>query len=272
MLTGAVTTSYSTTLRLPGAFGACRERRTAPDRSKLPLRPQKAVRSVSPWQARSVGTFCRVAHANHVVQKCILLLKPEASQFIIDELQCGIVGQIARHKYGCRIIQQLADNCKISQIHQLVESLIPEVVSLSRHPYGNYVVQNLLQRCTSEQRRRMARALASQMRLLCTETFGCAVLSTALLCVPHAERQALAQSLLQEPDLIMNMACTRFGHVAVLRAVESLSCAERAEATRLLWSEVDALGFSRYGRLLLKQLEALELEPALLSKGARAGA
>mmetsp|Transcript_75408 Transcript_75408/g.196061 ORF Transcript_75408/g.196061 Transcript_75408/m.196061 type:complete len:298 (-) Transcript_75408:435-1328(-) len=174
---------------------------------------------------------CRSPHANHVLQKCISLLRPDTLQFVIEELQCSSVSKIARHKYGCRIIRDLVERCQMHQVHQIVESLIQEVGSLSRHPYGHHVVRSLLQHGTSEQHRCMVSALAGEVRLLCVDAYGCAVLKAALRYMPDAGRQALAQSLFQEPDIIADMAHTRHGHSTALRALELLDSRERAEVS-----------------------------------------
>jgi len=215
---------------------------------------------------------CKCPHANHVLQKVIALLQPEALQFVIEELQfsSGAICQIARHKYGCRIIQQLVEHCHAYQVRRLVLSLLPQVGVLSRHPYGNYVVQNLLQHSTDEQRQQMVRSLATEIRQLGSEACGCAVLSTALTYAPHKDRQELARSLLEEPGLLASMARTRYGHVAVVRTLDLLDGSEHAQANQRLRSEMRALQVSRYGRLVLRHLESLE--PGVLSVASRAGA
>eukprot|EP00443_Scrippsiella_acuminata_P031154 CAMPEP_0115354862 /NCGR_PEP_ID=MMETSP0270-20121206/98810_1 /TAXON_ID=71861 /ORGANISM="Scrippsiella trochoidea, Strain CCMP3099" /LENGTH=190 /DNA_ID=CAMNT_0002777219 /DNA_START=42 /DNA_END=611 /DNA_ORIENTATION=- len=48
-------------------------------------------------------------HANHVLQKYIVTMKPAACQFMVDELaQRGPAGssKLARHKYGYRVFQR----------------------------------------------------------------------------------------------------------------------------------------------------------------------
>jgi len=209
-------------------------------------------------------------HANHVLQKCIGLLRPAAVQFVIDEMLAGAVSQTARHKYGCRILQRLVEHCPAQQVRPLVETLVPEVGMLSRHPYGNYVVQNLLQRATEDQRHRMVGILAKDIRFLGSEACGCAVVSTALSYAPEADRQTLARSLCDEPGLLVFMACTRHGHVAVLRVLELLEGDERHEASRRLQSEAGALRVSRYGCVVVEHVEALEAR--MLSMACHGGA
>ncbi|CAJ1366785.1 unnamed protein product, partial [Effrenium voratum] len=79
-------------------------------------------------------------HANHVLQKCILALRPGKLQFIIDVfVHQRLVVQAARHKYGCRIIQRLIERCPSEQIEGLLRCLMKEAPLVSCHAYGNYV-------------------------------------------------------------------------------------------------------------------------------------
>merc|ERR1719247_1621296 len=49
----------------------------------------------------------RCPNANFVLQKCIGVLRPQASQFIIDELRDKGSSKAARHRFGCRVLQRL---------------------------------------------------------------------------------------------------------------------------------------------------------------------
>jgi len=247
------------------AYG-CRQVQAALDAAES----DKVCESLASELRGHILQACRCPHANHVLQKCISQLRPSAVDFVIEELLSGSVSQTARHKYGCRIIQRVVEHCRASQVHQIVENLVPEVAMLSRHPYGNYVVQNLLQHGTDSQRRRMVALLAKEVRFLGSESCGCAVLGAALTYAPEADRQVLAQSLLKEPGLLVFMACTRHGHVAVLRVLQLVGGADREEADRRLQSEAGALRVSKYGRLVVEHLEGVGEQ--LLGAACRGGA
>lgn len=112
-----------------------------------------------------VAKAMRCPHANHVLQKCIALVRPESLQFVVDELLArdGLVVQAAKHRYGCRIVQHTLRRCSASQIACLVEALLQEVESLACHSIGRYTIQVLLEISTEDQRYRLIRAIERSM-------------------------------------------------------------------------------------------------------------
>mmetsp|Transcript_92626 Transcript_92626/g.239816 ORF Transcript_92626/g.239816 Transcript_92626/m.239816 type:complete len:389 (+) Transcript_92626:159-1325(+) len=194
-------------------------------------------------------------HANHVMQKCVFALRPEATQFIIDELSArGGVLQAARHKYGCRIVQRLIEFLPWSQTRGLVECLLQEVSTISRHAYGNYVMQNLLQHGTQEQRDCILRAVEEDVRGFAEDPYGAAVVGGVLLHGGAAARCKLAAALVEDDGLLLSMACTRLGYSSIERVLEALHPEARQEALRQLRSQADTLLASRFGRQVLESL------------------
>eukprot|EP00425_Heterocapsa_triquetra_P047058 CAMPEP_0195074424 /NCGR_PEP_ID=MMETSP0448-20130528/17536_1 /TAXON_ID=66468 /ORGANISM="Heterocapsa triquestra, Strain CCMP 448" /LENGTH=223 /DNA_ID=CAMNT_0040106677 /DNA_START=15 /DNA_END=683 /DNA_ORIENTATION=- len=168
----------------------------------------------------------RCPHANYVLQKCITTMRPQASQFIIDELQRrgpGAATQAARHRFGCRILERLLEHCLPSQVRGLVEALVGDAVSLASHPYGNYVVQHILEHGAPDQQARLAGLFADHVLMLGSDSYASAVVAKALTHGSQEGRVGLAQALLKAPGLLPAMAHTRHGHVAakfVLQLVE----------------------------------------------------
>jgi len=215
---------------------------------------------------------CKCPHANHVLQKVILLLPSSSLQFVVDEMMAGQITQIARHKYGCRIIQRLVEQSNPSQVLQLVEKALTDIPSLSRHPYGTYVVQNILQHGSDEHRRQIVKVVVKDIRVLGSEAHGCAVVSAALSHGPDADRAALAQILLREAGLLVFLASSRHGHIAALRALDLLEGSDLTDARSRLHAEAESLRNSRYGRIVVDFLETTDLNQKLWSAACRAGA
>ena len=206
----------------------------------------------------------RCPHANHVLQKCIVAIRPQASQFIIDELLCGGpngASQAARHRYGCRVIERLIEHCPAQQVKRLIEDLVSDAVALSKHPYGNYVMQHLLEHGPPDQGRRLTRMLELHAHTAGFDCYARAVVSKALAHGVHADQVALARALLREPGLIATMARTRHGHTAAKFVLQSLQGADGAEARRQLASELPVLRASRYGRFVATCLTSHEGAP-----------
>jgi len=210
----------------------------------------------------------RCPHANHVIQKCITTMKPQASQFIIDELVAsgsprglGGASQASRHRYGCRIVERLIEHCPPSQVKRLLDELIVDAMSLCRHPYGNYVMQHLLEHGPADHRQKLTRILEQHAHTVGTDCYARAVVSKALTHGARADQVALARALLREPGLIATMARTRHGHVAAKFALQHLDGADRQEACRQLYKDVAVLRASRYGRFVASCLTQLEPSP-----------
>jgi len=193
-------------------------------------------------------------HANHVLQKCIVSMRTQALQFVLDELMHPCpeqVVQVARHKYGCRILQRLLEHCRMDQLHRLVAELMASAVSLSKHAYANFVIQHLFEYGTQEQRCRLTGIFEHHAKALGKDDHGRAVLSKALSHVGSEERTSLARALLQEQGLLVRMARTRHGHAAVKSVLMALDGPEREAARGQLLEGVATLRMSRYGRTVV---------------------
>jgi len=197
-------------------------------------------------------------HANHVLQKCIVSMRTQSLQFVIEELLTPSpeqVVQVARHKYGCRILQRLLEHCRADQLHELVAELLSSAVSLSKHAYANFVIQHLFEYGTPEQRGHLAGLFQHHAKALGKDDHGRAVLSKALSYAGPEERTALAHALLREQGLLVRMARTRHGHAAVMCVLQALSGGELEAARRQLLDGVATLRMSRYGRTVAACLE-----------------
>mmetsp|Transcript_36291 Transcript_36291/g.91415 ORF Transcript_36291/g.91415 Transcript_36291/m.91415 type:complete len:320 (-) Transcript_36291:160-1119(-) len=175
----------------------------------------------------------RCPHANHVIQKCVVVMAPSLLQVLIDEVMDGKLIQAARHKYGCRVIQRLLEHCPVEQIHELVELLLAEFLEVSRHAYGIFVVQKLLQHTVEEQRDRLADLVEQHATALALHPHGCAVLGVALEHGSLAERRRLAEMLLEDRSHLAFMASTRHGTAIVTSLLETLDDSGRKRLSAL---------------------------------------
>jgi len=196
-------------------------------------------------------------HANHVLQRCIVSLRPPALQFILDELlqpRRAQVVQAARHRFGCRIIQRLFEHCRQDQLQEIYEELLGSAVPLSKHVYGNFVMQHLLEYGASAYRRQLTNVLERHVKAMVKDEHGHAVLSKAIANGSPEERLRLARALLQEGGLLLRMARGRHGHGAVKEVLEVLQGEEQDMARKQLLDSVAKLRLSRYGRSVAASL------------------
>jgi len=198
-------------------------------------------------------------NANHVLQKFIDELRPVDSQFVIDEIQLGGIGaalRVARHRYGCRILQRLLEHSSSApgRVHDLMEEILSDGVQLATHIYANYVLSHLLEFGTESQKCRLTNLLAAHAASVGANCYGCAVLRNALDHGSSEARVVLAHALLVQPHLLTAMACSRHGHGAVKQALEVADMPQRKMALSALMQQRDWKN-CRYGRALYNHLE-----------------
>jgi len=198
-------------------------------------------------------------NANHVLQKFIDALRPVDSQFVVDEIQLGGVGaasRVARHRYGCRILQRLLEHCSSApeQVHDLMEEILSDGVQLATNIYANYVLSHLLEFGTESQKWRLTNLLAAHAATVGANSYGCAVLHKALDHGSSKARVVLAHALLVQPRLLAAMASSRHGHGAVKQALEVADLPQRKTALSALMGQ-SGWKNCRYGRALYNHLE-----------------
>lgn len=205
------------------------------------------------WQALE----CR--NANHVLQKLISSMRPQASQFVIDEIRSRgsrSAAYAAQHCFGCRILERLLEHCTPEQLHGLVEDLLSFGPQLCTDQYGNFVVQHMLEFGSDEHKHRMSRIVAGQIASIPGDYHGCAVVSAALTHSLADDKIVVARSVLGRRGLLVCMARQRHGHDAVMCLLNLVNIKERAEAERQLRASIGQLQRSRYGRVMAKYLES----------------
>jgi hypothetical protein len=206
-------------------------------------------------------------HANHVVQACVQTLRPEHSQFIIDELiDGGLVQLAAQNKFGCRVLQRLMEYCTGRQLKPLVEILLSSAEDLCKHPFGSYVMQHVLEHAEEGQQQSLWNLLIEEASSLCKENFACLVLDKALTEGAAMDRLKLARACISHGGLV-SMARSRFGSQAVktiLILSEAASnsstmttgCIDLFEVAREQLREAASIvRASRYGRSVLAALK-----------------
>jgi len=201
---------------------------------------------------------CR--NANHVLQKCVMTMRPEVIQFIIDELsQRGPAStcKVARNQFGCRVLQRLLEHCSPSQVRGLVEDLLTDADRLSTHIYGNYVMRHVLEFGHKDQRARFAAfALERVSKLGSDQRGGCAVLGQALVQCSTEDSAQIARAILGQPGLLPAIAASRHGRVVAEFLVQSSAEPEFSQVRSQLLEASQVLGSARLGRSVLASLQA----------------
>jgi len=202
----------------------------------------------------------RCPHANHVLQKCVLTIRRESFQFIVDEVAAKLFA-IAKSRFGCRVIQRLIERCESDEVGEIVSRLIAEFKDLSRHEYGNYVLQHILEHGTPEQQRTLRSSIEEAAYDLCAHPQSCALLCATLSGGSAEDQLVLAMRIMATESVELGhlaaMACKRRGHVVLKRALAVLGEPESRPLVEMLEGTKSALAVSKYGMSMLKFIEEL---------------
>jgi len=98
--------------------------------------------------------------------------------------------------------------------------------------------------------------LLKTVALVGSDSNGVAVVLKALTNGSQEERTSLALALHMEPGLILSIARSRYGHAVAQLVVSFLPQQEKQELCREVTAHAEELRASRYGRLVLNNLEA----------------
>jgi hypothetical protein len=135
----------------------------------------------------------------------------------------------------------------------MVEELLSDAVKLTSHPFGNFVMQHLWDHGGDDVRSRLTSILLSHMSTFDAKGVAGSVIGKALnLQEATTATQSLAHSVLQDPERLTTMACSRYGHLAVEQALALADEPRRRQACGDLKLRWDMLHSSkRYGRPIL---------------------
>ena len=183
------------------------------------------TRALTPAAAR----LCIDSHGNHVIQRILLKLGHRHSRFVFDAVAAS-VGDVARHRHGCCVIQRCLDSPVTEARSHLVRRIVEKSLELMQDAYGNYVVQYVLDVCGDEDVHAVCESVAGKVCLLAIQKFSSNVMEKCLeRCTDRVKELYLSE--LSDPERIRELMMDPFGNYVVQRA---LSVATHAQAVRLV--------------------------------------
>mmetsp|Transcript_36814 Transcript_36814/g.83297 ORF Transcript_36814/g.83297 Transcript_36814/m.83297 type:complete len:413 (+) Transcript_36814:62-1300(+) len=202
----------------------------------------------------------RSPHANYVIQKVIEVLPMAQASFVADELR-GMGVEVARHRYGCRILCRLLEHsASDAGPVALIDEVLGEVSGLCRHSFGHYVIQSVLEHGSPEQRQQIAAALRGELSRSVQNRNACYVIENALSYCSVEDRQALVEGLLNGgPGRLAALAQHQFGS-HVVRALLRLPGEGAQVALGQLQAVSGQLQTTKYGRRLLEDFSLAHAE------------
>ena len=159
-------------------------------------------------------------HGNFVIQRLVELMRPAAVCFVLDELiSCVAAPALARHRYGCRVIERIIEHFPPRMVASLVDDMLCDAQALCKHAYGNFVMQHLLEHGESGRRLLITHVLSADLESMALDKHGGAVLDKALTFGPIEEQRRLADLVLRDRGLLAEMILLRSGFAAARRLI-----------------------------------------------------
>lgn len=189
----------------------------------------KAAEIVTQSLAPAAARLCIDSHGNHVIQRILQKLPHVHSKFVFDAV-ANSVGDVARHRHGCCVIQRCLDSPPSPARSNLVKRIVEKSLDLMQDAYGNYVVQYVLDVCGDDEAAAVCESVVGKIGLLAIQKFSSNVMEK---CLERSSDRVQELHLLElsAPDKIRELMADPFGNYVVQKA---LSVATHAQAVRLV--------------------------------------
>lgn len=177
----------------------------------------------------SAARLCIDSHGNHAIQRILLKLPYQYTQFIFDAVAAS-VEDVARHRHGCCVIQRCLDSRHSAARTHLVSRIVEKSLELMQDAYGNYVVQYVLDVCGDDEVHAICESVIGRVCLLAIQKFSSNVMEKCLeRCTDRVREEYLNE--LNDSERIRELMMDPFGNYVVQRA---LSVSTHAQAIRLV--------------------------------------
>uniref|UniRef100_A0A3B5KXH3 Pumilio RNA binding family member 2 n=1 Tax=Xiphophorus couchianus TaxID=32473 RepID=A0A3B5KXH3_9TELE len=197
-------------------------------------------------------------NGNHVVQKCIECVQPQALQFIIDAFQ-GQVFVLSTHPYGCRVIQRILEHCTQEQTLPILEELHQHSEQLGQDQYGNYVIQHVLEHGRPEDKSKIVAEVRGKVLVLSQHKFASNVVEKCVIHSSRAERALLIDEVCCQKDgphsALYTMMKDQYANYVVQRMIDMAEPAQRKIIMHKIRPHIATLRKYTYGKHILAKLE-----------------
>lgn len=177
----------------------------------------------------SAARLCIDSHGNHAIQRILLKLPYQYTQFIFDAVAAS-VEDVARHRHGCCVIQRCLDSRHSAARSHLVTRIVDKSLELMQDAYGNYVVQYVLDVCGDDEVHSVCESVIGKVCILAVQKFSSNVMEKCLeRCTDRVREEYLNE--LNDSDRLRELMMDPFGNYVVQRA---LSVSTHAQAILLV--------------------------------------
>jgi len=195
-------------------------------------------------------------HANHVVQKMIDVLPPCHTTFVVEEI-LGAAAEIARHRFGSRVLCRLVLRQPRDSAVHLINELLEDATEFCRHSFAHYVIEAILDNGSPANIHTIALSLSSDIVRSAKNRSGTHVVERALLRCSLADRSDMMMELFQSADTLVALVENQFGcHVA--KSLVRTPGPHLRQALNFFEFAKPMLQQTKYGRRVLEEFNQVE--------------
>jgi pumilio RNA-binding family len=230
---------------------------------------QKALESISSEQQMEllhemdgqVLQCVKDQNGNHVVQKVIEKVEPPRLQFIIDSFitdQADSVCSLAKHPYGCRVIQRVLEHCSEEQKRPVLEHLHSNIDDLVLDQYGNYVIQHVIEHGSPSDRDRIVDAIKGDVLKHAQHKFASNVIEKCLTHGSNDHKNILISEVCGDgtkPTPLLEMMKDPFANYVVQKMLDVADSTHRRKMMNAIKPHIPMLRKFSYGKHITTKLE-----------------
>jgi hypothetical protein len=195
-------------------------------------------------------------HGNYVLARVIEVMPSAVLGPLIRRRMKGRAVAMARHRFGCRIVERVVEHCSEAQIGCLLDEIVADAGTLCRHPFGNFVVQKILEHGSIARRTIILKQMVPTIPVVAMHRTASHVVQKALDHCGEEGQCAVAEAILRAPapNSVLEIADNRFGSF-VLEQLASCGGGDAEfsvmEVRRRVLRSSDTLVYSQHGRRVL---------------------
>jgi len=162
---------------------------------------------------------------------------------------------VAKHKYGCRVLERLIEHCSEAQLTNILQEITANSEALCRHPFGNFVVQHLLEHGSDARRRGVLECLLPKAPELAMHRTASHVVQRVLDHCDESGQNSLIVALLNAvaPNSLLDVARSRYGSYVAEQLADFGNGPFYNDVKQCFTNNLKALALSQYGSRVAKR-------------------
>ena len=199
----------------------------------------------------------RDQNGNHVIQKCIEKVRPITRiSFMLDVFH-GKFTMMARHPYGCRVVQRVLEHCDKSIVSSALDELIAQATALTSDQYANYVVQHIItHQPQGVHRSELFHVVTNNVLTFSQHKFGSNVVEACLQHGTPEEREKLIDGMLDgDVPPLETMMQDPYANYVVQKVIEKSTKSQYNHVCKIVRDNESSLKRLTYGKHIINKIK-----------------